>query len=140
LFTFDFPSARDWQKHESSAELVMRPLFRDLIIFAMAVPVGLFATSGILDMRHSPIRGLPYHDGFANGDASGWVAYDGNWTVQSGMMVNESNERGAKLVTGSSYWADYAVDADLALSNTGEAGIIARVSHAESGVDSYDGI
>jgi 3-keto-disaccharide hydrolase len=118
----------------------MRHLFRDLIIFTMALPVGLFATSGILDMRHSPTRGLPYRDDFANANATGWVAYDGNWTVQSGVMVNESNERGAKLITGSPYWADYAVDADLALSNTGEAGIIARVSHAESGVDSYDGI
>jgi hypothetical protein len=89
---------------------------------------------------HSPTRGLPYHDNFAGGDASGWTAYDGNWTVQSGVMVNESNERGAKLVTGSPYWTDYAMDADTALSDTGEAGIIARVSDAEPGVDSYSGI
>lgn len=83
---------------------------------------------------------MPYHDDFASGDASGWTAYDGNWTVQSGVMVNESNERGAKLITGSPYWTDYAMDADISLSNTGEAGIIARVSDAEPGVDSYSGI
>jgi Domain of Unknown Function (DUF1080) len=118
----------------------MRPLIRDLIVFAAAIPLGLFATRGVLRVLHSPARGLPYRDDFAYGDASGWVAYDGNWTVQSGAMVNESNERGAKLVTGSPYWKDYAMDADVALSNTGEAGVIARVSDAEPGVDSYSGI
>ncbi len=118
----------------------MRPLIRDLIVFAAAIPFGLLATGGVLRVLHSPTRGLPYHDEFASGDAAGWVAYDGNWTVQSGAMVNESNERGAKLVTGSPYWNNYAMDADVALSNTGEAGIIARVSDAEPGVDSYSGI
>lgn len=118
----------------------MRPLIRDLMVFAAAIPFGLLATGGILRVVHSPTRGLPYHDDFATGDASGWVAYDGNWTVQSGAMVNESNERGAKLVTGSPYWDNYAMDADVELSNTGEAGIIARVSDAEPGVDSYSGI
>ena len=118
----------------------MRPLVRDLTIFAIAAAAGLFAASGIIHALHSPVRGLPYHDDFTNGGASGWVAYDGNWTIQSGVMVNESNERGAKLITGSPYWTDYAMDADIALSNTGEAGIIARVSDAEAGVDSYSGI
>lgn len=118
----------------------MRFLLRDLILFAVSVALGLFATVGILHILHSPTRGLPYHDDFANGDASEWVAYDGNWTVQSGVMVNESNERGAKLVTGSPYWRNYAMDADVALSNFGEAGMIARVSDAESGVDSYRGV
>lgn len=118
----------------------MRLLIRDLIVFAVAVPVGLFGTCGIFRVLHSPTHGLSYHDDFANGDTSGWIAYDGNWTVQSGAMVNESNERGAKLITGSPYWSDYAVDTDIALSNTGEAGIIVRVSDAEPGVDSYRGI
>jgi len=118
----------------------MRRLFRDLLVFAAAACAGLLVTTGAIRVLHSPTRGLPYRDRFADGDASGWVAYDGNWTVQSGAMVNESNERGAKLITGSPYWQDYAMDTDLALSSTGEAGIIARVSDAEPGVDSYKGI
>lgn len=119
---------------------VLRTLFRDLITFAFAALAALFTTSGLLHVLHSPSRGLPYHDDFANGDASGWQAYGGNWTVQSGAMVNESNERGANLVTGSPDWRDYSIDADVSLSDTGEAGIIARVSDAEPGVDSYSGI
>jgi hypothetical protein len=118
----------------------MRPMFRDLILFAIAAAMALFASAGVLRLLRSPSRGLPYHDEFAAGSDSGWVAYDGNWNVQSGMMVNESNERGAKLVAGSAYWANYAMDADLSLSSTGEAGIIARVSDAEQGVDSYSGV
>jgi len=55
-------------------------------------------------------------------------------------MVNESNERGAKLVTGSAYWQDYSVQADVSLRSLGDAGLIARVSDAEQGVDAYSGI
>ncbi|MGA8111508.1 MAG: family 16 glycoside hydrolase [Acidobacteriaceae bacterium] len=118
----------------------MRPLVRNFLVFALAVPCGLFLTLGTFDVLQSPIRGLPYQDDFADGNASGWVAYDGNWTVESGVMVNESNERGAKLVAGSPYWTNYALDADIALNNTGDAGVLARVSDAEPGVDSYRGI
>lgn len=118
----------------------MRPLFRDLIVFVIAAAAGLFAADGVLRALDSPRRGLPYHDDFAGGGASEWVAYDGNWNVRSGVMVNESNERGAKLVTGSPWWTDYAMDADIALTRAGDAGIIARVSDAEAGVDAYSGI
>jgi hypothetical protein len=120
--------------------VLMRPLVRDLIVFVIAAIAGVVVTLGVIRVLQSPTRGLPYRDGFARGDASEWVAYDGNWNVQGGVMVNESNERGAKLVTGSQYWKDYAVDADIALSNTGEAGILARVSNAEPGVDAYRGV
>lgn len=88
----------------------------------------------------SPSRGLPFDDDFLNGDTAEWVAYDGNWNVHSGVMINESNERGAKLVTGSPYWTDYALDADISLNSAGEAGVLARVSDAEAGVDAYRGI
>lgn len=118
----------------------MRPLYRDLVMFAVAAAAGMLATTGILRMLRSPARGLPWHDSFANGDASAWIAYDGNWNIQSGVMVNESNERGAKLITGSPYWNNYALDADIALSAVGDAGLIARVSDAEPGVDSYSGV
>jgi len=106
----------------------------------MAAVAGCSITLGAIHVMRSPSRGLPYHDNFASSDNSEWIAYDGNWNVQSGVMVNESNERGAELVTGSAYWTDYALDADISLASTGDAGIIARVSDAESGVDAYRGL
>jgi hypothetical protein len=117
----------------------MRPPVRDILLFAAAAVAGSAITAGAIRLSESPSHGLPYQDNFAGANNSEWVAYGGNWNVQSGVMVNESNERGAKLVTGSPYWTDYAVDADISLGSTGEAGIIARVSDAESGVDSYSG-
>jgi hypothetical protein len=120
--------------------VLMRPLVRDFILFAIAAGAGFSITASAIRLLRSPSRGLPYYDNFANSDNSEWVAYDGNWNVQSGVMVNESNERGAKLVTGSAYWADYALDADISLSSTGDAGVIARVSDAEAGVDAYKGL
>jgi hypothetical protein len=102
--------------------------------------VAAAASACILHLQRSPSRGLPYHDQFSNGSNSEWVAYDGNWNIRSGIMINDSNERGAKLVAGSPYWTDYALDADISLNSTGDGGIMARVSDAEPGVDSYSGI
>ena len=118
----------------------VRPLWRDLLVLAASAAIAAGITAGVLRWQRSTERGLPYHDDFSNGNNSEWVAYDGNWNVRTGIMINESNERGAKLVTGSPYWTDYALDADISLNSTGDAGVIARVSDAEPGVDSYNGI
>jgi hypothetical protein len=118
----------------------VRPLIRDLVLFVAGGAASWVITASAIQQLRSSSRGLPYHDHFAGGDNSEWVAYDGNWNVRSGVMVNESNERGAKLVTVSPNWTNYAVDADISLSSTGEAGIITRVSDPEPGVDSYHGL
>lgn len=112
----------------------------DALLFAMSTVVCFFVAIGITRVLHSPERGLPYHDQFASGDNSEWTAFGGNWRVQTGTMRNESNERGAKLISGSAYWQDYTVQADVALSSPGDAGLIARVSDPEQGVDAYHGI
>src|SRR5579862_9780196 len=111
-----------------------------MVAFVVAVAASAGITAAAIQLIRSPSRGLPYHDDFANNDASEWSAYDGNWNVHSGVMTNESNERGAKLVTGSPYWTNYALDADISLNSIGDAGVITRVSDAEPGVDSYSGI
>jgi hypothetical protein len=118
----------------------MRPFYRDLLLFVATAASGMLVTTAVAHVLRSPTRGLPWSDQFAEGNASSWVAYDGNWNIQSGVMVNESNERGAKLIAGSPYWDNYALDADILLSDSGDAGLIARVSDPEAGVDSYSGV
>jgi hypothetical protein len=117
-----------------------RLVIRDLILFVASVVLGSGLTVGAIHLMHSPLRGLPYHDDFLGSENAEWKAFDGNWNVQSGVMVNESNERGAKLIAGSPYWTDYALDADISLNNTGDAGIVSRVSDAEQGADAYAGL
>ena len=112
----------------------------DVLLFILAATGCFFLSTGVVHVLDSPDRGLPYRDHFVSGDNAEWSAYGGNWRVQSGAMVNESNERGAKLVTGSAYWQDYTIQADVALRSLGDAGLIARVSDPEQGVDAYSGI
>jgi hypothetical protein len=118
----------------------MRAVLLDLLVLLVSAGIGAAVSAGVLKWQRLPSRGLPYSDQFATGSYSEWTAYDGNWNARSGVMINESNERGAKLITGSPYWTDYALDADISLNSTGDAGVIARVSDAEPGVDSYSGI
>jgi len=89
---------------------------------------------------HSPKHGLPYHDSFAQGKADEWEAFGGTWAVYDGGMRNDSDERGAKLMSGSPYWKNYLLEADvMLLGEDGDAGLIIRASDEELGVDSYSG-
>jgi len=94
----------------------------------------------MLGYLHSPSHGLPYNDSFAGGHASEWRALGGTWAVVNGVMRNDSDERGAKLITGSTYWRNYSIEADvMLLGQDGDAGLIIRSSDEEEGVDSYMG-
>jgi len=100
----------------------------------------LMALACVLGYLHSPSHGLPYHDSFARGHASEWRALGGTWAVVNGVMRNDSDERGAKLITGSTYWRNYSIEADvMLLGQDGDAGLITRSSDEEEGVDSYMG-
>ena len=89
---------------------------------------------------HSASRGLPYRSSFATSGADAWTAYGGAWQVSDGSVRNDSDERGAKLVTGSTYWRDYTLQADVRLlSEGGDVGVIVRSRDEEAGVDAYNG-
>lgn len=69
-----------------------------------------------------------------------WQAFGGTWQYADGVMTNNSDERGAKLMTGPGYWSNYSVEADvLLLGQYGDAGLIIRASDEETGVDAYHG-
>ncbi|MGC2299505.1 MAG: histidine kinase [Acidobacteriaceae bacterium] len=69
-----------------------------------------------------------------------WQAFGGTWQYADGIMRNNSDERGAKLMTGPRDLSDYSVEADvLLLGQYGDAGLIIRASDEEEGVDAYHG-
>ena len=108
-------------------------------IAALAALAAL-AAGGWLIYERSPSRALPYADSFRTGSSEEWTAYGGTWRPAQGAMRNESDERGAKLMTGSPRWRDYTVTTDVELlGQQGDAGVILRGSNEEQGVDSYDG-
>ena len=110
-----------------------------LLISFLLVVLGLGALVCIA-YWHSPTRGLPYHDSFADSKAEEWHAFGGTWEVVNGSMRNDSDERGAKLLTGSTRWQNYSIEADVMLLGLGgDAGLIVRSSDEEEGVDAYNG-
>lgn len=120
----------------------MRWIFKAL---AAALLIGLLAvalhSTLILWQESKP----NFHGPFSrNGDGplhtGGWQAFGGTWRVVDGAMQNISDDRGARLMNGSTRWRDYVVDADIQLlGEAGDAGIIVRSSEEETGVDSYHG-
>jgi signal transduction histidine kinase len=111
-------------------------LFAAAALGAVAV---LLLAAGWLHQR-SPLRGLPYRDTFREGRADEWTAFGGTWELANGTIRNNSDERGAKLLTGSPQWQDYSVEADVMLLGLGgDAGLVIRSSGEEEGVDAYHG-
>lgn len=107
------------------------------LLAAFFLALGLVALCAYL---RSPSRGLPYRDSFAAGTADEWKALGGTWELVNGLMRNDSDERGAKLLTGSPYWHNYSVEADIKLLGiSGDAGLIIRSSNEAEGVNDYSG-
>jgi signal transduction histidine kinase len=107
----------------------------------MLVASGLLAAAilGFLMLRWRPAP-LPYHDSFAANSANEWQAFGGVWEISNGTLYNRSDERGAKLITGSARWTDYRMQADLEMiGNQGDVGVIVRADQVEEGIDSYNG-
>ena len=115
----------------------IRQMIWPLLLTALSLAVILWGTFAY---RHSSSRGLPYRDSFAKGHADEWKAFGGTWELVNGSMRNDSDERGAKLLTGSSQWSNYSVEADVMLLGLGgDAGLMLRSSDEEQGVDAYTG-
>lgn len=111
-----------------------------LLIPGLVVLLLIVAGISLFAYWRSPGRGLPYRDSFAVAKAEEWTAFGGTWEVVNGSMRNDSDERGAKLLTGSTHWRNYSIEADVMLLGLGgDAGLIVRSSHEEEGVDAYDG-
>ena len=88
----------------------------------------------------SPRWGFPFHDSFQAGKADGWKPIGGAWEIANGVMRNDSDERGAKLLAGSKRWKNYVVETDVEiLRQGGDAGIIVRSNQEERGIDAYNG-
>jgi signal transduction histidine kinase len=117
-----------------------RPMRRGVVgalaVLALACCLG----GGTIAWLRSPQRGLPYRDDFAAARADEWQAFGGTWELVNGTMRNESDERGAKLLTGSPFWRNYSVEADVyLLGASGDAGLLIRSSNEEEGVNAYSG-
>jgi signal transduction histidine kinase len=69
-----------------------------------------------------------------------WHSYGGAWELTNNAIHNNSDERGAKLLTGSYQWADYTLTAEIKFDGDhGDMGVIVRSNREEEGVDAYDG-
>ena len=69
-----------------------------------------------------------------------WTPLGGSWRGDGDAIVNDSEERGAKLMYGHTSWHNYFVEADVQLlGSSGDAGLIIRGDGEEVGVDAYHG-
>ncbi len=115
-------------------------LRRRAVVSLLMSLVLVLALLGLRAYLKSPSRGLPYHDSFATGKADEWKALGGTWELVNGIMRNGSDEHGAKLLTGSPYWRNYSIEADINLLGiNGDAGLIIRSGDEEEGVNAYSG-
>jgi signal transduction histidine kinase len=79
-----------------------------------------------------------YH--LRNDRMDSWTSYGGVWALDNGVFNNNSDERGAKLMSGSLKWKNVALSADVRLDQSdGDAGLMIRSNDEDIGVDAYNG-
>lgn len=106
--------------------------------FIIAFGLFLAACAAVLVVWHHQISNQ-HIEGFGS-DLRGWKAYGGSWELKDGIVRNNSDERGAKLITGSAFAGNYIIEADVAvLGNYGDSGLVVRARDIERGSDSYKG-
>jgi signal transduction histidine kinase len=76
-----------------------------------------------------------------DGQMDEWKAVGGNWTITNGVIYNNSYDHGSKLLTGSSAWEDYTVNAGIRFDgDNADIGAIIRTNdEKKKGSDTYNG-
>jgi len=112
---------------------------RSLLLWATAL-VATAAVVLFFAFRSSSHRDLASPHAVSFDRRDDWTAFGGTWEAADGVMRNNSDERGAKLMNGSTNWKNYSVEADVQLlGQYGDAGLILRARNEEEGVDAYNG-
>lgn len=107
-----------------------------VVIITVAAGCGVHAWLRWHSDRVPPNRVFALNGGRLEGAQS----FGGVWEVAHGNVRNNSDERGAKLVTGSQRWRDYTLTAELKFDGEhGDMGVIVRSTDEEEGVDAYNG-
>lgn len=109
-----------------------------LIWLASCVIVALAAITAALRWHGWHALSLPLEPSLER--LEDWQAFGGAWQYVNGAMLNNSDERGAKLMYGDIRPTDYLIEADVQLlGQYGDAGLIVRANNEEVGVDAYNG-
>lgn len=112
------------------------------------VPFG----AGMLRVTNFPVIGEPaplptsFTDSFHSEGYGGWITYGGSWHVKDGALRTASHTnsgsrgvQGVKAVVPSAVFKDFVYEGRVTLTDSGDAGLIFRVSGPAIGPDSYRG-
>ena len=111
-----------------------------LAIRTSGIVLLLLGAIAILMARRSPVLCSDCSNLSASEIRDDWHAFGGTWQSANGVIRNNSDDRGAKFISGARSLQNYMIQADVQLlGEYGFAGLIIRSSDAEEGVDAYRG-
>ena len=117
-----------------------RATSKKLLIVGCLV-VAIVAAAWFWPRWHRVEHAVPQHSFLLQaGHMEEWKANGGEWQIVDGVMHNNSPERGAKLLAGSSDWRNYTLNADIRFTEGGvDMGMTIRSNNEMEGVDTYNG-
>jgi signal transduction histidine kinase len=112
-----------------------------LLLVLGLIAAGVALLAWLWTRRHRTESMVPTHS-FAlhAGHMEEWKPIGGQWQIVDGVMHNDSPERGAKLLAGSSEWRNYTLNSDIRFTEGGvDMGMMIRSNNEMEGVDTYNG-
>lgn len=105
------------------------------------VPFG----SQMLRVTDFPVVGTPHpalaawSENFSSGHADDWIFYGGGWFVRDGQLRASNPNTAAKAVASRAVFSDFTMESDIIVGETGNAGLIFRISNPSIGADAHNG-
>jgi two-component sensor histidine kinase len=118
----------------------VRTRHKYLLIGLSGIAVLLICAAGILIVRRHGLSRADWSNVTRSEEHGDWHAFGGAWQSGNGVIRNDSDDRGAKLISDRKPLQNSMIEADVRLlGEYGFAGLTIRSSDAEEGVDAYRG-
>jgi signal transduction histidine kinase len=111
-------------------------------ILAVAVVLTLALFAGWYWLQYGRTENAVPRHSFAMqpGEMGEWTAIGGSWGMQKGTVLSTTNERGAKMVAGSTAWGNYTLMSDMRFEGVAaDMGVVIRSNDETEGTDAYNG-
>ena len=133
-FSEDF--GMTWQLNDPPAWMAPFQFTWPAMYLTKTNEVGLMLVTNGVKMRFGAVSPRPswpnpFVTDFNNGTDTGWARYGGNFSFSDGRYLLNNSGTNGKAMGGDAFWTDGALEADVQINSSGNAGLMFRTTNPD---------